>query len=100
MVVSEGQAAALMRGEPAFGGWGTPDLVPSQAYARNGLVIIPEFKPDVSRLVTVETTAPQLVNYGYTGRIGIYPGGRPQVQFLGDRNLKLVGQPQLLPLGN
>ena len=48
MVVSEGQAQALMAGKPAFGGWATPDAIPSQAFARNDLAILSEFKPDVS----------------------------------------------------
>lgn len=97
MVVSEAQAQALAQGEPWFGGWATPDAVPSQAFARNDLAILPEFKPDVSYVVTVETTAPQTVNAGFAGPLGDLGGGGSQVEFVGQRNLQLVGQPQSLP---
>jgi LysM repeat protein len=99
MVVSEGQAQALMAGKPAFGGWATPDAIPSQAFARNDLAILSEFKPDVSFVAQVETTAPQTVNRGLVGPLGDYAGGANQVEFVGGRNLKLVGQPQSLPAG-
>jgi hypothetical protein len=99
MVVSEGQAQALMAGKPAFGGWATPDAIPSQAFARNNLAILPDFKPDVSFVVQVETTAPQTLNQGIVGSLGEYAGGANQVEFLGTRNLKLVGQPQPLKIG-
>jgi hypothetical protein len=98
MVVSEGQAQALMRGQSAFGGFATPDAVASQAFARNDLAILEEFKSDVSRVVTVEITAPQAVNSGWVGPLGNYAGGAQQVEFLGPRNLKLVGEPNILPL--
>jgi hypothetical protein len=98
MVVSEGQAQALMRGQSAFGGFATPDAVTSQAFARNDLVILEEFKSDVSRVVTVEVSAPQAVNSGWVGPLGKYAGGAQQVEFLGPRNLKLVGEPNILPL--
>lgn len=98
MVVSEGQAQALMRGQPVFGGFATPDAVPSQAFARNNLAILEEFKTDVSCVVTVETTAPQTFNSGWVGPLGKYAGGAQQVEFLGPKNLKLIGQPNVLPL--
>lgn len=97
MVVSEEQAQALMEGKTWFGGWATPNKVPSQAFARNNLSILPEFKPDVSYVVTVETTAPQAINSGVAGPLGSFSGGEAQVQFLGVKNLQLVGQPKLLP---
>lgn len=97
MVVSEGQAQALMDGKPAFGAWATPSAIPSQAFARNQLAILPEFKPDVSYMVTVETTAAQTVNSGITGAMDNLPGGASQVQFLGGKALKLVGSPVPLP---
>jgi hypothetical protein len=97
MVVSEAQAQALAQGEPWFGGWATPDAVPSQAFARNNLAILPEFKSDVSYVVTVETTAPQTVNAGFAGPLGNAIGGASQVEFVGQRNLQIVGQLQPLP---
>jgi hypothetical protein len=97
MVVSEGQAQALMDGKPAFGAWATPGQIPSQAFARNQLAILPEFKPDVSYMVTVETTAQQTVNSGVVGAMDGFPGGASQVQFLGGKALKLVGAPVPLP---
>lgn len=100
MVVSEGQAQALMAGKPAFGAWATPDAVTSQAFARNNLAILPEFKPDVSMVVQVETTASQSLNRGLVGALRDYAGGANQVEFLGARNLRMVGQPQPLPPGH
>ena len=79
MGVSRGQADAIRRGAPAFGGWATPDSVPNQVFARNRLAILPEFKADVSCLIEVETTAPQTVNRGIVGAMktssGEYAGG-------------------------
>lgn len=97
MVVAKGQAEALVRGKPAFGAFGTPDPVPSQAYARDKLVILERFKEDVSHVVTLETTAPQKVYSGITGPLEDFGGGVRQVQFVGDKNLKLVGAPRVLP---
>jgi hypothetical protein len=99
MVVSEAQAQALARGESWFGNWATPNKVPSQSFARNKLSILPEFKPDVSFVVTVETTAPQTLNSGFAGALGGYNGTAAQVEFLEIRNLKIIGSPQLLPQG-
>jgi YD repeat-containing protein len=98
MVLTEGQAQALMAGEPAFGAWATPDVVPSQMFARNELAILAEFKPNVSYVAVVETTAPQTLNRGIVGSQFPFEGGGNQVEFLGRRNLRLVGQPQLLPV--
>ena len=52
---------------------------------------------DVSYVVTVETTAPQTVNVGFAGQLEGASGGASQVEFVGQRNLQLVGQPQPLP---
>ena len=104
MVVSRGQADAIRRGAPAFGGWATPDSVPDQVFARNRLAILPEFKADVSCLIEVETTAPQTVNRGMVGALktssGEYAGGANQVEFVGGRNLRLVGSPHDLHSGS
>jgi hypothetical protein len=100
MVMADGQANAAANGAPAFGGWATEDTVPSQASARNDMAITPGFKDDVSRLATVETTAPQTVNSGTVGPQGSLPGGGSQVQFLGQRNLRTVGIPSQLPPGS
>ncbi|WP_218276765.1 LysM peptidoglycan-binding domain-containing protein [Pseudomonas sp. FW305-70] len=99
MVVSQGQAEALMAGKPAFGGFATTENVTSQAFARDKLVILEEFKSDVSHAITVETTASQRLHNGFTGPLGSYSGGVPQVEFLGQRNLRMVGSPWKLPLG-
>lgn len=61
---------------------------------------VPEFKPDVSMVVQVETTASQSLNRGLVGALRGYAGGANQVEFLGARNLRMVGQPQPLPLGH
>ncbi|GFM35110.1 hypothetical protein DSM101010T_34750 [Desulfovibrio subterraneus] len=99
MVVSKGQLEALKKGGGArFGGWATSEAVPNQAYARNQLSILPEFKEDVSYVVTVKTTAPQTINRGIVGPLGAASGGGSQVEFVGDRNLQLVGKPRLLPV--
>jgi hypothetical protein len=90
MVVSEGQAQELLEGKLAFGGWATTSSVPSQLYARDKLAILPEFKPDISGIATIETTAPQKLNSGLAGPLGIANGGAEQVEFLGSRNLKVV----------
>lgn len=48
-------------------------------------------------MVTVRTTAPQTVNSGVAGPLGGFNGGAAQVEFIGGKSLKLVGQPELLP---
>ncbi len=98
MVVSEAQAQALARSESWFGNWATSDAVTSQAYARNNLSILPEFKPDVSYVICVKTTAPQILNRGLTGALGKAAGGGAQVEFLGKKNLQAVGQARRLPV--
>lgn len=96
MVVSRGQAAALARGEDAFGGFATPDAVRSQRFARGQLAILDEFKDDVSMVVTVRTTRAQDVNYGVVGSQGpSAPGGARQVQFL-NPSLQIVDAPRRL----
>ena len=103
MVVSEAQAQALMRGKPAFGSFATSEAVSSQAYARDKLVILEEFKDDVSRVVTVETTAEQTIQRGISGPLTnasglIYGGGVQQVEFIGNKALKFVGSVTSLPV--
>ena len=98
MVVAKGQAEAIMQGKPAFGGFAAPEPIPSQAYARDKLVILDRFKTDVSHVITVETTAPQKIHSGITGPLENYKGGVQQVEFVGDRNLKIVGTPGVLPV--
>jgi hypothetical protein len=103
MVVSEGQAQALMRGRPAFGGFATSEAVSSQTYARDKLVILEEFKDDVSRVVSVETTAEQTIQRGISGPLTnalgqTYGGGVQQVEFIGDKALKLIGTATSLPV--
>ena len=98
MVVAKGQAEAIMQGKPAFGGFATTETIPSQAYARDKLVILDQFKSDVSHVITVETTAPQKIHSGITGPLENYTGRVPQVEFVDGKNLKIVGTPRLLPL--
>ncbi|WP_277398085.1 PAAR domain-containing protein [Pseudomonas sp. MPFS] len=98
MVVAKGQAEGIMQGKKFFGGFATPDAVPNQAYARDKLVILERFKPDVSYVITVETTAPQKIHSGITGPLENYKGGVRQVEFLGDRLVKIVGTPKVLPV--
>jgi hypothetical protein len=97
MVVSEGQAKALLRGKPAFGGFATSENITTQAFARDKLVILDQFKDDVSRVVTVETTGWQKLNRGLTGPLENYGGGVNQVEFLNGKKLKLVNMPRILP---
>jgi hypothetical protein len=94
-VVSQGQADAWARGKPAAGNWATRDQIPSQSYARNELAIRPEFKSDVSIELTYESTAPHQVRDGVVGPMADSPGGGSQIQFMGDKNLKVVGQRSL-----
>ncbi len=98
MVINAGQKQAIEEGKAAFGAFATPETVTSQAFARDKLVILPRFKDDVSYVVTLETTAPQLVHRGMTGPLEGYAGGVQQVKFLGQRNLQAVGEARLLPL--
>jgi hypothetical protein len=104
MVVSAVQLSNIQKGNPWFGGWATPDKIPSQAFARNRLAILPDFKADVSYVIEVETTAPQTVNRGIVGAMktssGEYAGGANQVEFVGERNLKFAGGSQSLPSGS
>jgi hypothetical protein len=96
MVVTEDQANALSRGEAQFGSWGTTETVPSQEYARDRLAILPQYKSDVSRVVTVETTGPQALNRGIVNGINGTMGKVGQVQFTGELRLKVVAL-QVLP---
>ena len=96
MVTTQGQAEALAAGKPAFGSFATSDTVPSQTFARDNLSILPRFKPDVSQAVTVETTGPQTIKTGIVNGLEGTTGQSSQVQFVGERALKLVGQPRAL----
>jgi hypothetical protein len=97
MVVSRSQAERLIRGENRFGSFATSDVVSSQRFARRELAILPEFKSDVSRVVTVETTADQVIHRGIAGKISKHKGGAQQVQFEGGQKLKMVSAPTVLP---
>lgn len=74
MVVSEGQADAIARGIPAYGGFATIDDVPSRYFAKNDLAITREFKKDVSHIVEPETTKPMFVESGTDGPQGSLGG--------------------------
>jgi uncharacterized Zn-binding protein involved in type VI secretion len=100
MVMTGDQADAVASGQPAYGGWASGDAVDSQSAARDGLAISPDYKPDVSYVGQVQTTAPQTINSGTVGPQGDLPGGSSQVQFLGDRNLQSVNAPQPLQYNN
>lgn len=97
MVINQWQAQALMEGKPAFGAWATTESVLDQVFARNNLAILKEFKEDVSFLARVETTTAQRINSGFAGGLGNAKGTAHQVEFIGNKNLRLVGQPQPLP---
>ncbi|MEA2416365.1 MAG: hypothetical protein QOI58_3022, partial [Thermoanaerobaculia bacterium] len=100
MVLTEEQAQFLASGRSWFGGWATTDSVDSQTFARRHMAILPEFKGDVSFMAEVETTAPQTLNRGVVGHVNDHAhGGASQVEFLGERNLRLVGKPKPLPSG-
>jgi glutaredoxin-related protein len=99
MVVDAAQAANIRRGVPDFGKWATPEPVPSQAFARGNLAIIPEFKADVSFVVIVETTSNQIISRGLAGPVGQAAGTGAQVQFAEFGQLKIIGKPQPLPNG-
>jgi filamentous hemagglutinin len=83
MVVSAGQAQALDTGKPAVGAFATPDLIPSQSYARETLAITPNMKQDVSNVVQLVTTGKPTVQI--QGKVapqepvGVYPGNGNQV---------------------
>lgn len=98
MVVSDGQGKALMKGSPKFGRFATSEVVPSQAYAREKLVILEEFKSDVTQVVTVETTVDQVIRRGITGPLQNYGGGAQQVEFLEKNLLRMVGDAVDLPV--
>lgn len=82
MVVSEEQAQVLANNKPAVGAFSTPDAVPSQIYVRERLAITSDMKPDVSKVIPVETTGKPMVQI--EGKIapqepaGQYPGGGNQ----------------------
>jgi len=97
MVLNTGQAQAFLEGIPAFGSWATPDTVPDQSFARNDLAILPNMKQDIPFVALVETTAPQMLNRGLVGALDGAAGGANQVEFLGPKNLKIVGLPKPLP---
>ncbi|WP_426165686.1 LysM peptidoglycan-binding domain-containing protein [Pseudoduganella sp. R-34] len=94
-VVSQGQADALQRGVPAAGKWATRDPIPSQEFARNDLAILKQFKDDVSIEMTYESTQPHHVRDGVVGPLERAPGGAGQVQFLGEKNFKVLSSREL-----
>jgi filamentous hemagglutinin len=109
MVVSDttGQAQALDAGKPAIGAFATPDPIPSQIYARETLAITPSMKPDVSKVVQLETTGKPVVQI--QGKvapqepIGTYPGNGNQVFYdypsgsIRTEYVKPLGPTQSLP---
>jgi hypothetical protein len=99
MVVTAKDAALIKEGVPRFGMWATPDPVPSQAFARDTLAITSGFKDDVSYVIVVETTGPQIVSRGFAGPIQSAgaSGTGSQVQFLEHGRLRVIGSPQPLP---
>jgi hypothetical protein len=99
MVVSAERAATWVKdGVPPFGMWATTDAVSSQAFARNTLAITSEMKSDVSYLIRVETTEAQIISKGFAGAVGTAKGTGSQVQFEEWGKLKVVGNPELLPV--
>lgn len=84
MIVSggNGQASVIDSGGGWFGAFATPDVVASQQEARSALAITENMKPDVKRIVTIETTGKPVVVLD--GQIGPqepvieYPGGKNQ----------------------
>lgn len=111
MVVSDlGQAQAIDAGKPAFGNFATPDEVLSQAYARDKLAITPAMKPDVSKVVPIETTGKPMVQVegkiAPQNPIGLHSGNENQIFFdypAGSNRLEYVsptGPTQSLPALN
>jgi hypothetical protein len=112
MIVNPDDVADIMRGANRFGAWAATDPIPSQKHARDKLALLPQFKKDVSTVITVETTAPMVINRGVagamtklnpaTGQMESGGGKGGQVQFIGLRGqnpLKMVGPPTILPEG-
>lgn len=82
IAVENAQAQNLAEGGTWFGDFASQDPIPSQSYAENNLAIkVPEWKPDISQVATVQTTGPQLVRTGIAGPVDNLPGGASQVQF-------------------
>jgi hypothetical protein len=83
MVVSQADYAKIMQGEMDFvGNWATFDNIPSQAFARNELAIIPSFKTDVGFVVELEIIKPLNSQVGIVGpQVGAIGGGN-QLNFM------------------
>ena len=67
MIVNPEDVPDIMDGANRFGAWAATDPIPSQQYARDKLALLPQFKKDVSTVITVVTTAPMVVNRGTVG---------------------------------
>ena len=84
-----------------YGGWGTFDDVPNQAYARNQLALTESMKENVGYVVELEVTKPINAQVGVVGPQGSATGGGNQLHFVippGDRAtiFKVVGERKLM----
>ncbi len=100
MVYSAEQASVNDQGGSWVGNFATPDEVPNQTFATNDMAIkVPDWKPDVSNVGTVETTDTQLVRVGEIGPVDDLEGGARQVQFANPESPYLPGVKSLQPVG-
>jgi filamentous hemagglutinin len=70
------------RSDIRFGGWGTFDNVPNQAYARNQLALTTGMKENVGYVIEVEITKPINAQVGVVGPQGSAAGGGNQLHFI------------------
>lgn len=104
MVVSADTYSKMLEGDTSrlFGGWGTFDDIPSQAYVRNELAITSQMKSDVSYVIKVEVTQPVNAKIGIVGDQPGAGGGGNQLHFnlppeQRGRVLEVIGAERLNP---
>lgn len=89
---------AMAPGQTTPGGWGTPNIIPDEAYVRNQLAVTPGFKPTIGSIQRWGVPEGAWIQYGITGPQtygGItYPGGAPQIQIL-----NYADRARLIPIG-
>lgn len=92
--------AAAAKGKVPNGRWATSDTIVDEAFVRNDLAVLEQFKPKLGGVVTLEATDFQLVNRGIVGAMDGAAGGASQIEFIGGRAMKVVGYRPFSPVAH
>ncbi len=78
------------KGSDGFGQWATPEQTSRSSDLRDGLAVLPKFKPHVTHLVKIRATRDTEVWLGIAGGLGTLRGGAPQVQMVNKNAFEFV----------